>query len=183
MCLFTPLFSSCKINKKKDAAVLSCAKKRWTQVYSLCVAGGPRQPLGLLQDEDRSRNVIRRALDLIRRQPQELRSAVREFQRQIRASRMVSVGATSHHASHKIGHRRFHTREHGPAKGGAVRCGSGDAICVTRPTNPRTETQFGGVQKTDTQAAVKTHSDPGSSFGERGNKRHTHTHKERERVM
>lgn len=91
-------------------------EKRWTHTgYSLCVAGGPRQPLGLLQDDDGSRNVIRRALYLVRRQSQELRSGVREFQRQIRAAGMVSVGTTSHHTSHKIGHRRFHPREHCPA--------------------------------------------------------------------
>lgn len=62
----------------KDAT----CKKRWTRAgYSLCVAGGPRQPLGLLHDDDRSRRVIRRALHLVRGQSQELRSAVRVFQR------------------------------------------------------------------------------------------------------
>lgn len=96
----------------KDAV----CKKRWTHTgYSLCVAGGPRQPLGLLQYEDRSRNVIRRALNLVRRQSQELRSAVGESQRQIRAAGMVPVGAAGHHTSHEIGHRRLHPREHGPA--------------------------------------------------------------------
>lgn len=96
--------------------LVCCARKDGRiRVYSLCVAGGPRHPLGLLQYDDGSRYVIRRALDLVRRQSQELRSAVREFQRQIRAAGMVTVGATSHHTSHKIGHRRFHPREHDPA--------------------------------------------------------------------
>lgn len=96
--------------------LVCCARKDGRiRVYSLCVAGGPRHPLGLLQYDDGSRYVIRRALDLVRRQSQELRSAVREFQRQIRAAGMVTVGATSHHTSHKIGHRWFHPREHDPA--------------------------------------------------------------------
>lgn len=105
---------------RKDAlASKGCCvpcEKRWTRTgYSLCVAGGPRQPLRLLQYEDRSRNVIRRALYFVRRQSQELRSAVRKFQRQTWAAGMVSVGATSHHTTHKISHCRFHPREHGPA--------------------------------------------------------------------
>lgn len=90
--------------------------------YSLRIAGGPRQPPRLLQDEDRPRDVVRRALDLIRRESQELRPAVREFQRQIQAG-MVTAGPAGHHAAHEIHHRRFHARQHGVAAAAWARGG------------------------------------------------------------
>lgn len=80
---------------------------------SLCVSCGPGQPLGLLQDEDRSSCVVRRALDLVRGESQELGSAVGEPERQVRASLVVSsVRAPGHHASHEAGHRGLHPSKH-----------------------------------------------------------------------
>lgn len=127
------------------------------RLYSLCVAGGPRQPLGLLQDEDRSCDVIRRTLDLVWRQSQEVRSGVREFQRQIRAAGMVSVGATGHHTSHEIGYRRLHPREHGPAAAWvqAMRLRECHPTPHAPPfpvslADPRTATQIRGVEESKT---------------------------------
>lgn len=108
--------------------------------YLLRIAGGPRQPPGLLQDEDRPGDVVRRALDLIRRESQELRSAVREFQRQIRAAGMVAVGPAGHHAAHEIHHRRSHARQHGLAAAAWVQA----ARRLRRA--PRATTQFRGVE-------------------------------------
>lgn len=118
-CVFCLRLCECSQWSRKTALTSKgcCVEEKMDayRLYSLCVAGGPRQPLGLLQDEDRSCDVIRRTLDLVWRQSQEVRSGVREFQRQIRAAGMVSVGATGHHTSHEIGYRRLHPREHGPA--------------------------------------------------------------------
>lgn len=51
-------------------------------------------------------------LYFIRWQPKKLRSHVREFQWQVYATEVVTVGSTSHDASHEIGHRRFHPCDH-----------------------------------------------------------------------
>lgn len=55
-------------------------------LHSLCVASGPGQPPGLLEDEDRAGDVVGAALHLVLRQPQELGSPVGEAQGQVRAS-------------------------------------------------------------------------------------------------
>lgn len=103
-------------SRKPTSQRTRCARKDGReQCYSLGVAGGPRQPLGLLHDHDGSRRVVRRALHLVRGQSQELRSVVRVFQRQIGAPGVITVGAPGHHASHKISHRRLHPRQHDPA--------------------------------------------------------------------
>ncbi|TNN67389.1 hypothetical protein EYF80_022334 [Liparis tanakae] len=109
-----------------------------TAAHAETGAGGPRQPLALLQDEDRSRDVIRRALDLVRGQSQELRSAVRVLQRQLGAAGVIPVGAASHHASHKIGHGRFHPREHDgpPAAAAAARRRAGSRRCDCASLSP-----------------------------------------------
>lgn len=85
-------------------------------VHSLCIAGGPGQPPGLLENEDGAGDVVCAALHLILRQPEELRSAVREAQGQVRATAaaaaVLRAGAASHDAAHEIGHGRFHPSEH-----------------------------------------------------------------------
>ncbi|MEJ1277267.1 hypothetical protein NN561_008180 [Cricetulus griseus] len=87
-----------------------------TRVHSLCVAGGPGQPPGLLEDEDGAGDVVCATLHLILRQPEELRPTVREAQGQVRATAaaaaVLGAGAASHDAAHEIGHRRFHPSEH-----------------------------------------------------------------------
>lgn len=55
-------------------------------LHSLCVASGPGQPPGLLEDEDGAGDVVGAALHLVLRQPQELRPPVGEAQGQVRAS-------------------------------------------------------------------------------------------------
>lgn len=85
-------------------------------VHSLCIAGGPGQPPGLLENEDGAGDVVCAALHLILRQPEELRPAVREAQGQVRATAaaaaVLRAGAASHDAAHEIGHGRFHPSEH-----------------------------------------------------------------------
>lgn len=85
-------------------------------LHSLCVASGPGQPPGLLEDEDGASDVVGAALHLVLRQPQELRSPVGETQGQVRASAaaaaVLGAGAASHDAAHEIGHGRFHSSEH-----------------------------------------------------------------------
>ena len=55
-------------------------------LHSLCVASGPGQPPGLLENEDGAGDVVGAALHLVLRQPQELGSPVGEAQGQVRAS-------------------------------------------------------------------------------------------------
>lgn len=159
------------------------------RLYSLCVAGGPRQPLGLLQDEDRSCNVIRRTLDLVWRQSQKVRSGVREFQRQIRAAGMVSVGATGHHTSHEIGYRRLHPREHGPAAAWvqAMRLRE----CHPTPHAPPSsslpgrsphgdaDSRRGRKQNTQDPRKVFRHSDPSANTEIKAEQALSHTHRAR----
>lgn len=162
-CVFCLRLCECSQWSRKTALTSKgcCVEEKMDayRLYSLCVAGGPRQPLGLLQDEDRSCDVIRRTLDLVWRQSQEVRSGVREFQRQIRAAGMVSVGATGHHTSHEIGYRRLHPREHCPAAAWvqAMRLRE----CHPTPphthpplpvslADPRTATQIRGVEESKT---------------------------------
>lgn len=56
--------------------------------------------------------MVCRALNLIRRESQELRPAVRKFHGQLGAIDMFSAGVARHDASHEIGHGRFHSGEH-----------------------------------------------------------------------
>lgn len=92
------------------------ARRAGVPVHSLCVASGPGQPPGLLEDEDGAGDVVCAALHLILRQPEELRPPVREAQGQVRASAaapaVLGAGAASHDAAHEIGHGRFHSSEH-----------------------------------------------------------------------
>lgn len=92
------------------------ARRGGSGVHSLCIAGGPGQPPGLLENEDGAGDVVCAALHLILRQPEELRPAVREAQRQVRATAaaaaVLGAGAASHDAAHEIGHGRFHPSEH-----------------------------------------------------------------------
>lgn len=96
--------------------------------HSLCVAGGPGQPPSLLEDEDGACDVVRAALHLVLRQPEELRPPVGEAQGQVRASAaaaaVLGARAASHDAAHEIGHGGFHSSEHitpAPGSGGASR--------------------------------------------------------------
>lgn len=87
--------------------------------YSLGIACGPREARGLLEDENGPGDVVGRALDLVRRQPQELGSAVREAQGQIRAATaaaatVLQARAAGHDAAHEIGHGRLHSGKHIP---------------------------------------------------------------------
>ncbi len=88
--------------------------------YSLRVAGGPGQ-LHLLEDEDGSGDVIRRALHLVWRQREEIRSAVREPGRRIRMD-LLRAGTRGHDAADDAGDRGPHACYHHDGDGG----GGGD---------------------------------------------------------
>lgn len=72
--------------ERKAGTVRGRAASRPVSLDSLCVAGGPRQPPGLLEDEDGAGDVVGAALHFVLRQPEELRSPVGETQGQVRAS-------------------------------------------------------------------------------------------------
>jgi len=78
--------------------------------YSLRVTGGPGQ-LDLLEDEDGSGDVIRRALHLVRGQREEIRPAVPEPGREIRG-RLGRARARSHDAADDVGDRGPHACHH-----------------------------------------------------------------------
>ncbi len=84
--------------------------------YSLRVAGGPGQ-LHLLEDEDGSGDVIRRALHLVWRQREEIRSAVREPGRRIRMD-LLRAGTRGHDAADDAGDRGPHACYHHDGGGG-----------------------------------------------------------------
>lgn len=63
--------------------------------------------------------MVRRALDLIRGQPEELGSHIREFQRHLRRGVVPTAGAVaSHDSTHEAGHGGLDSGEH---VGGASR--------------------------------------------------------------
>lgn len=103
-----------------------CASTARAHRYSLRVSGGPRQ-LGVFEDENGSRDVIRRALHLIRRQREEIRPAVLEAKRLIRAVRVILLRARAHHAAEDAGDRRSHACHHD----GVCVC-----VCVHTPVRP-----------------------------------------------
>lgn len=84
------------------------------ELLLLGVSRRPRQPASLFQDQDRSGDVIRRALYFICGQSQKLGSHVRVFKWQVRATRsfIIIIRRTGHDSTHEAGHGGFDASEH-----------------------------------------------------------------------